>query len=268
MRGVFAFADDGDLIAVLAVPQIDVHTDGDKGDDEDIEQILDAEKLGEPAAGKQVGPDDIGAGLIRHLEEVFHKLNGNIVHHQGEQRFVGVPVCLEKRRNNTPDDAGKDCRDRHNENEQAIGDLASQHQHAHGGGQTANEHLALGAGIPEAHAECRCNRQRNAEQNGDIVQGDQHTAGAECTVENSSIDGKGVIAGEDKGDHAAHDECQQDCRRANENGAPQRNLIPAGNIDKRLVRRTSAGRRRGITLGHLPHPPFLFWSSKDRPPPW
>ena len=191
MGGIFAFAHNGDLIAVLAVPQIDVHGDADDGDDKDIEQILDAENFREPAVGEQIGADNIGAGLIRHLEEVFHQLDGDIVHHKGEEGLIGVPVGLKEGRDNAPDNAGEDGGNCHDEDEQTIGHFAAQHQHAYRGGKAADEHLAFGAGIPEAHAEGRGDRQRDAQQNGDIMQGDQHTAGAERAVEDGGVDGEG-----------------------------------------------------------------------------
>ena len=144
---------------------------------------------------------------------------------------------------NAPDNAGEDGGNCHDEDEQTIGHLAAQHQHAYRGGKAADEHLAFGAGIPEAHAEGRGDRQRDAQQNGDIMQGDQHTAGAERAVEDGGVDGEGVIPGEDTGDHTANNERQQDGNDPNEDGPAQRDLIPTGDIEEGFPGGTGSGLR-------------------------
>ena len=40
-------------------------------------------------------------------------LHGNVVHHQGEKRLIGVPVCLEKGRNQAPQRARRQRREQH-----------------------------------------------------------------------------------------------------------------------------------------------------------
>ena len=48
-RRVLRFTNDRDLIAMLGILQINVHRDGQRHDNDDIEQILLAENFGEPA---------------------------------------------------------------------------------------------------------------------------------------------------------------------------------------------------------------------------
>ena len=47
-RGVFAFADDGDLITLLTPFEVDMDSGGEKRNDEDVEQIFLTEDSGEP----------------------------------------------------------------------------------------------------------------------------------------------------------------------------------------------------------------------------
>ena len=63
-RGAFTLADNGDLIAVLGVIQIEIHQNRDERDNEDIQKIFIASDLRKPAdLGGLVDDADLVVGL-------------------------------------------------------------------------------------------------------------------------------------------------------------------------------------------------------------
>ena len=182
---------------MLAVTQVNVHTDGQQRDDNDVQQIIDAEEIRKPAVRQQVGADDVGAGFIGDLQEVFDELNRDVVHHQGEKRLIGAPLRLAEGRNDPPDDAGQNGCGDHDQDQCPVRHLAAEGEHAVGGCQTAHQRLTLGAGVPEAHPESGRHGEGNAEQDGDVVDGDKRPAFAERAVQNRGEQGKRVVARQD-----------------------------------------------------------------------
>ena len=155
--GALALANDGDLITVLAVCEIDIHHAGQQGDHQNGEQLCLSADAGQPAGlGSLVDDADL-TGAFGHLpydDKVGGQLHGDVVHHQGEQRLVGVPSGLEEGGQEAPYGAGQQRGRQRDDDQQEIGDLAAQQDHAGGGGQAADQGLPLGADVPEAHLEC------------------------------------------------------------------------------------------------------------------
>ena len=212
--GTLTLAHNGDLIAVLGVVQVDIHGDGEQCHHKNIQQVLVATDLGQPAGhGALVNHADL-AGALGHLphdDEEGDQLSGHIVHHQGEQGLVGIPLCLEEGGNGSPDGACQNAGDDHNEDQQPVGDLITQQDHAGRGGKTAHQHLTFTADVPEAHLEGGGDGQRNAQQNGDVLEEDPDLpAGAEGALKDGLIDSNGVLAGEGGGDQRVDDQRQHD----------------------------------------------------------
>ena len=106
-RGIFTLAHNRDGIALFAVIQVNIHKYGDDDSHKNAQQIFGTEQLGQPArVGILVDDADL-TGALGHLPqdgEKSHQLGCNVIHHQGRQRLVGVPFCLEKRRDKAPGD--------------------------------------------------------------------------------------------------------------------------------------------------------------------
>ena len=201
---------------------------------------------------QKLGADHVRAGLVRDLQKIFDELNCHIVHHQREQRFVRAPLRLEKCGNDAPDHAGDDRRRRHDDDEQPIGDLAAEHQHAHRRRQTADEHLSFCTRVPKAHSESGRHRKGDAQKNGDVVNGDERSARAECALCHGGKNGQRVVTGQHLSDNGAHHKRQQNRDRPHQNAGFQRHVIALADIKKRFM-------RVFFRLLHaLPLPPF--WS--------
>ena len=155
--GALALAHHGDLVAVLAVGKVHVHHAGQQSHHQNGEQLCLPADAGQPAGlGSLVDNADL-TGALGHLpdnDKVGGQLHGDIVHHQGEQRLVGVPFGLEEGGQEAPYGAGQQRSRQRDDDQQEIGDLAAQQDHAGGGGQAADQGLPLGADVPEAHLEC------------------------------------------------------------------------------------------------------------------
>ena len=83
---------------MLAVVEVDIDEHGQHRDDEDRQQVLVAADLRQPAGlGALVDDADLARALRRlpDDDEIGHELRGNVVHHEGEERLVRVPLGLE-----------------------------------------------------------------------------------------------------------------------------------------------------------------------------
>ena len=209
-RGALGLADDGDLIAVLGVVQIDVHRHAQHRDDEDVQQVaLSADDRQPAQLGLLVDDADLAralGGLPHHAEE-GDQLGGDVVHHQREQRLVGVPLGLEEGGDAAPDGPGQDAGDDHAEDDGPVGEHVAQHYHARRRRETARQGLALAAHVPEAHPERRGDGQRYAQQYGHVLEGHPDlSGGAEGAVDDGGVDGDGVLTCDEHGDQRAHDQ--------------------------------------------------------------
>ena len=211
-RGVFAFADNGDLIAVLAVFEVDINKYRYNGDDDDVQHILLAEQRREPPLCQQRGTDGVRTALVCHLEEVLDELNGNVVHHQGEERFVGVPECLEHCGNDCPDDAGENACGDHYHEQEPRGDRLTYVEHTHCRDQGADEHLSLGSGVPELHFERRRDGDRDAEQHCDVLRSAPDEVLAERALYHGHEYCEWVVAREGYDDECAEEKRSEDRR--------------------------------------------------------
>ena len=124
------------------------------------------------------------AGTFGHFpdnNEVGGQLHGDVVHHQGEQCFVGVPLGLEEGGQEAPQSAGQQGGDQGNDDQCRVGQLILQRNHAGGGGLTADQGLTFGTNVPETHFESRGHSQRQTQQDSHITGGNTDApGGAEC----------------------------------------------------------------------------------------
>ena len=189
---------------MFAVFQINGDEDRDCRHDQDIQQILVGSNLGEPAGlGILIDDADV-AGTLRDLpydDKIRDQLGGDVVHHQGKQRFVCPPPRLEKGRDQGPYGTGRNAEYDHDHDQHGIRDLVSEQDHAAGRCQRTHEQLSLTADIPEPHPERRRQRQRDTEQNGQGLQQDPGFSGrAEAAVQDCRIHLDRVVPRHDRRD--------------------------------------------------------------------
>ena len=235
--GSLAFTDNGDLIAVLGVIQIEIHQNRDNSDDENIQKIFIASDLREPAdlRGLVDDADLAGAlGVFPDDDEISHKLRGNVVHHQSKERFIRIVFCLEIRRDKAPESTGENAAHAHAHNHKSVRQCVAQADHARRRSQRAGEHLTLAADIPEAHFKGRRHCERNAKQHGDVLQQHPNLAGrAERAVKNGRIYLQRIFAGHRRCNNGAYDEREQDRRRADAPGFVPGESVPLRNVEER-----------------------------------
>ena len=192
---------------MLAVIKIDVHEHGEHRHHKDHQQVFLTADHRQPASLRALVDDaDLTGALgdLPHDDEEGRKLGGDIVHHQGEQRFIGVPLGLEEGGEEAPESARSQCRGQRDQDQHCVGELVSQTDHAGSRGQTANEHLTLGADVPKAHFEGGRHRQRNTQQDRQILEGDPGlSGGAEGTFEDRGKNIDRIFAGQQHSDHRA-----------------------------------------------------------------
>ena len=232
--GALAFANHSDLIALLGAGQIEIHDNGQHQRHQDIQQVFIAADLGQPARhGGLVDNADL-SGALGHLPEddkVGNQLGSYIVHHQSEQCLIGVPLGLADSGNAAPDGAGQHGGEDHNDNQQPVGDLVSQQNHAGCGGQAANEDLALAAHVPEAHLERRGHCQGYHQQNGNVLAQDPHFPfRTEGTGEHGLVHTDGILPCQRRGHNGANHQGKQDRAAPDGPGPVPGQPIPFGNM--------------------------------------
>ena len=213
---------------MLAVCQVDVHEAGHNGHDQDGQHIGVAD-LRQPTGPCGLVDDTDLAGALGHLpydDEVGGQLHGDVVHHQGEQRLVGVPLGLEEGGQEAPQSAGQQGGDQGNDDQCRVGQLIIQRNHAGGGGQTADQGLTFSADVPEAHLEGGSDCQRDAQQDGHAAGSDADTAaGAESAGQDRAVHTDGILAGQQCGDQTAEYQGQQQDAAADEQCLAQRKRV-------------------------------------------
>ena len=167
-RGALALTDNGDLIAVLAVIEIDIHNAREDRHKQDREEVaLPAETGSQPASVFwlmiPILPDPFGNLPYNGIE--CHKLGSYVVHHQCRQCLIGIPFCLEKCRNEAPDGSCCQAGHDHAQDHNCTRKLVPQADHAGRGCQTPDQDLSLTANIPEFHLESRCQADSDQQKN-------------------------------------------------------------------------------------------------------
>ena len=240
--GALTFAHHGNLVALLGALQVEIHHEGQRGYDQNVQQVLVGADLRQPAGLGVLIDDADFARALGHFpedDEIGNQLSRHIVHHQGEQSLIGVPLGLADGGNAAPDSTGHNAGNHHQHNEQPVGNLVSQQNHAGRGGKAAGQNLAFAANVPEAHLEGGSHRQRHAQKNCQVLtQNPGLPLGAEGTGEHGFVHADGVFAGQSGGHHGADDQRQHNGGCPNAPG-----LIPV----------------KGRPLGDMQNrPPILF----------
>ena len=236
-RGAFTLADNGDLIAVLGVIQIEIHQNRDERDNEDIQKIFIASDLRKPAdLGGLVDDADLAGalGILPNDDEIGYELHGDIVHHQSKERFIRIVFRFEIRRDKAPKSAGENAAHAHAHNHKCVRQCVTQADHTRRRSQRAGEHLTLAADIPEAHFKGRRHGERDTEKHRDILQQHPNLAGrAERAVKNGRIYLQRIFAGHRRCNNGAYDEREQDRRRADAPGFVPGESVPLRNVEER-----------------------------------
>ena len=231
--GALALAYNSDLIAMLAVLQIDVHKACHQSYDQNGQKILVAHS-GQPTGLSRLVDDANLTGALRHLpndDKVGGQLHGDVVHHQGKQRFVGVPLGLEESRQEAPQGTGQEGSDQRNQDQQGSRELVAQQDHAGGGGQAADKGLTFRTDVPEAHLESGGHSQGDTQQNGHITGGNADAArSAESTGKNGAVNADRIFSGQQCGDQATKNQSQQQDAAANSQCLRQRQGITLRNL--------------------------------------
>ena len=244
--GVLTVAHHGDLISLLGIFQVQEHPHRQQQHQDNIQAVFLAEQLREPAV---LGPlvDDahgIGAhGIFPQGHKVAGELDGHVVHHQGEQRFIGVPHSLEGGGHHAPRRTSQQADHRHDDQQQGGGDIAAEGPHKPGGDDAADEDLSLGADVPEAHLEGGGQPHADAQQHHGVPDSNPAApGGAEGAVKDALVHLEGVQLGDGEDEDAAHDQGQQ--HRDDPDGPclGAGDAVPLGDAEQRLP--------VGLTLCH------------------
>ena len=198
---------------------------------------MDAEDFREARGGVKLR-DDLRAGTAfpRAALQPRDNADDNVVHHQGEQRLIGVPLGLEEGGNSTPHAARHQGASQHDGNENIVGNLVAQQNHAGGGCKAAHQHLTLAAHVPEFHPKRRGDCQGDAQQQRQILQGiPQAAVGAEGTCPHGFVNGNGIFAGHGSGDKAAHHQRNGNGCQPNAPSPIPGQFLPLGKMKEFLI---------------------------------
>ena len=241
---------------MLGVVEVDVHGDRQDGHHQNDEHVGVAEEHGEHTHTLNSSQGTGAVGSPGQKEE-GDQIGGHVVHHEGEQGLVGLPLGLEQGGNDTPGRAREECGDQHEEDEAPVGHLAAQVEQASGSSQTAHQHLALGTDVPELHAEGGGDGERDTEEDGHVLdQLPDLTAGAEGAAEHGDVHINGVALHQKEGDDTADQEGRQNGDDTDHPGFPQGD---GGSLDDMEQGLTDLGGALLRRLSHLRFPPFLRW---------
>ena len=134
-----------------------------------------------------------------------------------------------------PDSAGGDAGEDDEHDEQAVGHLVAEADHARRGGETAREHLTLGADVPEAHLERGRDGQRDAQQDGEVLPQDPHLAGrAEGAAEHGGKDLERIEVRAQRRDERAQQQRQYDGERADAPRTVPRQRVALDDMEQRF----------------------------------
>ena len=190
--------------------------------------------------GRQLGiarklRDHLAAGgrsLPRATLQPLDDTDDDVVHHQGEQRFVRVPLRLEEGGDEGPQAAAQDRGYGHDEQQRKLRHRLAELQRKERRADGACGDLALCADVPEVHLEARGDGQRAAEQgNGDLDGLADERLRPERAVDDRAIGlQRGIAEGEQQ--QAADDQGEHDGRDAD---GPRRSgmypVDPAGELE-------------------------------------
>ena len=169
-RGIFAFADDRDFIALLGVTQIAIHRDRQHDNDNQIDGVALSHDLRKPSSlALHIQLAQTGSLAAPDVDATGDELNGDIIHHQGEQRFVGRKSGFKPCGDKSPDGSGKNAGDEHRGIQHPVWHFAAVVDHDCGGGQRAHQHLTFCARVPEAHFESWSERNADEQQRSEIA---------------------------------------------------------------------------------------------------
>ncbi|MPM33272.1 hypothetical protein SDC9_79842 [bioreactor metagenome] len=243
---------------MLGVAQIDINENGQRHDNQHVEQVLLTQQRGKPARlGVLIdNAHGIGAkGVFPLGHAIGGQLNGHIVHHQGKQGFVGAESCLEQGGNPAPQRARQTAGGKGHHQKHPAGHGLSAVNHHGGGCDAAHQNLALGADVPEPHFEGRRQAHADAQQHHGISQGDPAPpGGAEGALEHSAVNLQRVELHDGVNDDGAHHKRHGKAGKADEPAAPGCDGVPLDNADQRVLSR----------VVHA-HPPLPVSSSSCRP---
>ena len=117
------------------------------------------------------------------------QLNGHIVHHEREERLIGVPVGSEESGDEAPDRAGHRAGHEHDHQQQGSLQAVSQIDHAGGGCDAADQNLTLRTDVPKAHLESGGKADADTQQQHGVADGDPASRdAAKCAAPHGGID--------------------------------------------------------------------------------
>ena len=241
---VLRVADDGDLIALLGVAQIGPHGGAQNQNNENSPEVVAvvalAEQVADPAGlGVAVdNADGVGAeGVLPFRHAVGGEADGDIVHHQGEQGLVGIPLGLEEAGDQAPDTAQQEGGGNHADKEENVGHFSCEVAHEEHGTDGAHQHLAFRADVPEAHLEGRRQTDGDAGEDHHVAQeilealAEQVERVAEGALRHGDIDVNGVQADDGENDDGGGDQGEEDRDTADQRRFAKADAVTFGNTD-------------------------------------
>ena len=176
---ILTFTYDCNLIALLAVFQVNKHHNCKYKNDQDIPSVFLSEKFRKPAclSGLINNSHRIGAlGILPEHNAERNDLHSNIIQHQSKQCFVCIPVCFEHSGNHSPDHSAKRAAYKHyNKKEYRRHAVPCIDHHSCRTG-SAYQNLTFCTDIPETHFKCRSQTDCNTQKNHRITKSDPYTA--------------------------------------------------------------------------------------------
>lgn len=168
-RGVFAFADDGDFIALLGITQIAVHSNGQHDDDNQVNGITLTHDLREPAClALHVQFAQAGSLTAPDIDTAGDELNGNVVLIRVNSVSLDENLAL-NHAGIKPQTARRERPRRASRYTAASSAFSAVINHDCGGCQCTHQDLTFRADVPEAHSECRCQRDANQKQGREVA---------------------------------------------------------------------------------------------------
>ena len=231
---VQAFADDRNLVALLASDDIKVHCHQNDGN-QNCRKHRGVPKNRQPARliyavynsqTRRRQPSVL-------LDVQHHELNGNVVHHKREKGFVGVPEGLEYGRNHTPRRARDDCGHKHNQNKQKVRHVRKFFHYCRRG-QCAHKDLPLPADVPELHFIRRKQRDSHSQKQKGFLHGfGEFNFVSESSLEDFPERQKRIFARNDKYEKRVHQNCNRHRDGSYDKSLFRRYVVTLRNSDER-----------------------------------
>ena len=145
--------------------QIEEDADKQRGNEDDDEQFI-IEKDWKPSVALR--RNDVGITRESPINPNGNKTRGDVVHHEGEKRFVRVEERFENGWDGSPYRTSGNRSDTLNQNDRYVRHIAAKLNHHDEADQSADGDLAVSTKVPEFHFESWDESKTNSKEKGAI----------------------------------------------------------------------------------------------------